>query len=333
MDALSAVGLSKTYRRRGRSVRAIERVDLAIPTGRLFAFLGRNGAGKTTFIKIASTLLLPTEGSVELFGHDVVTDPGSVRPLMALVPQEGKLFFHLTPREHIREYLRVRGLAAETTRDRTDEILGAMGLLPYQDVVALRLSGGLQQRTLVAMVLATEAPFLFLDEPTLGMDPFARRQVWEVIRRAARKGSTVLLTTHYLDEAEQLSEELAVIESGRILYRGTAEALKSSLGREVRLEISDGFRLDEIASYGKVYRDRGRLILLTSRSSARELTDRALSRGIAVRAGPVPLEEAFLELVGRGIEEEPEWRSASRRTPPSGSATSTGSCRCGGPRS
>ena len=306
MEALRAVGLSKTYRRGARPVRALDRVDLAIPKNRLFAFLGRNGAGKTTFIKIASTLLLPTEGAVALFGHDVVADPSSVRPLIALVPQEGKLFFHLTPREHIREYLRVRGASAETTRSRTDEILEAMGLLPYQDVVALRLSGGLQQRTLVAMVLATEAPFLFLDEPTLGMDPFARRQVWEVIRRAAQKGSTVLLTTHYLDEAEQLSEELAVIEGGRILYQGTAEALKSTLGREVRLQFSGGFTPGELEPYGKVYRERDRLTLLTTRPSARELTDRALARGVVVTAGPVTLEEAFLELVGRGIEEEPE---------------------------
>ncbi len=306
MDALRAVGLSKTYRRRTRSVRALDHVDLAIPKGRLFAFLGRNGAGKTTFIKISSTLLVPTEGDVELFGHDVVADPASVRPLMALVPQEGKLFYHLTPREHIHEYLRVRGASAETARSRTDEILEAMGLVPHQDVVALRLSGGLQQRTLVAMVLATEAPFLFLDEPTLGMDPFARRQVWEVIRRAARKGSTVLLTTHYLDEAEQLSEELAVIEGGRILYHGTAESMKSTLGREVRLQFRGGFRPDELAPYGKVYRDRDRVILLTTRGAAHELTDRALGRGVAVTAGPVTLEEAFLELVGRGIEEEPE---------------------------
>lgn len=306
MSALEAVHVSKTYRRRDRAVRALDRVDLSIPAHQRFAFLGRNGAGKTTFIKIASTLLLPSEGDIRLFGHDVIADPASARELMALVPQEGKTFFHLTPREHIREYLRIRGASRETAESRTDEFLEAMGLVPYQDVVALRLSGGLQQRTLVAMILATEAPFLFLDEPTLGMDPFARRQVWEVIRDATRRGSTVLLTTHYLDEAEQLSDELAVIEGGRILYHGTAEALKSSLGREVRLEFSGGFRPEELAPFGKVYRDLDRLILLTARSSVRELTDAALSRGSEVTIGPVTLEEAFLELVGRGIEEDSE---------------------------
>jgi ABC-2 type transport system ATP-binding protein len=304
MDALVAEHVSKRYQGRHKETLALDDVDLSIAKGRLFAFLGRNGAGKTTFIKIASTLLAPTSGRVELFGHDVVADPGAVRPLIALVPQEGKPFYHLTPREHVEEYLRVRGASGESARSRADEVLEAMGLNDYQNEVAYRLSGGLQQRTLVAMILATEAPFLFLDEPTLGMDPFARRQVWKVIRRAAQKGSTVLLTTHYLDEAEQLSEELAVIEGGKVLYRGTAEALKSSLGREVRLRFAGGFTAEELAPYGRVFAERGGITLLTTKREVAELTGRALERGSELTVGPVTLEEAFLELVGRGIEEE-----------------------------
>jgi ABC-2 type transport system ATP-binding protein len=304
MVVLEARGLSKTYRKGPTPVRALDRVDLDIERGRLFAFLGRNGAGKTTFIKIAATLLLPTEGEVLLFDRDVVREPSAARRQMALVPQEGKLFYHLTPREHIREYLRVRGVSAETTKSRTDAILEEMGLLPYQNMIALRLSGGLQQRTLVAMILATEAPFLFLDEPTLGMDPFARRQVWEVIRKATSRGSTVLLTTHYLDEAEQLSDELAVIEGGHILYHGTSEALKSTMGREVRVQFAGTLRPEELASFGKVFAERGRTVVLTTRASVPELTELALARGIEITVGPVALEEAFLELVGRGIEEE-----------------------------
>jgi ABC-2 type transport system ATP-binding protein len=305
MEALVARKVTKRYKGRQRETLALDAVDLTIAKGRLFAFLGRNGAGKTTFIKIASTLLAPTEGRVELFGHDVFADPSSVRPLIAVVPQEGKPFYHMTPREHIGEYLRVRGASGETAKARTAEMVEAMGLNEYQDEVAYRLSGGLQQRTLVAMILATQAPFLFLDEPTLGMDPFARRQVWTVIRTATQAGSTVLLTTHYLDEAEQLSEELAVIESGKVLYRGTAEALKSSLGREVRLRFSKGFTARELTPYGRVFEERGAVTLLTMRKDVRELTDLALERGAEVSVGPVTLEEAFLELVGRGIEEEP----------------------------
>ena len=304
MDALVAEQVTKRYRGRTRETLALDKVDLSIAKGRLFAFLGRNGAGKTTFIKIASTLLAPTSGRVELFGHDVFADPGSIRPLIALVPQEGKPFYHMTPREHIEEYLRVRGASGETAKARAIEMIEAMGLTEFQDEVSYRLSGGLQQRTLVAMILATQAPFLFLDEPTLGMDPFARRQVWKVIRKAAQAGSTVLLTTHYLDEAEQLSEELAVIEGGKVLYRGTAEALKSTLGREVRLRFSRGFTAKELAPYGRVFDERGAITLLTMKKEVRDLTELALERGSELTVGPVTLEEAFLVLVGRGIEEE-----------------------------
>jgi ABC-2 type transport system ATP-binding protein len=304
MDVLAAHALSKVYRGRRGAVRALDNVDLAIGKGQLFGFLGRNGAGKTTFIKIASGLLLQSSGTVELFGLDVRLHPREVRARIAIVPQEGKPFYHLTPREHIEEYLMVRGATSEFAKSRADELVNAMGLRAHAETPAMLLSGGLQQRTLVAMVLATEAEFLFLDEPTLGMDPFARRQVWEVIRQAARRGSTVLLTTHYLDEAEQLTDELAVIEGGKVLYKGTAEALKSKVRREVRLHFASGFRREELAAYGEVYPERGGFTLMTTRAQAEELTRAALERKIAVNVGPVTLEEAFLTLVGRSIEEE-----------------------------
>ncbi len=304
MEGLVARGVSKTYRGQRGTVRALDNVDMTIAKGRLFGFLGRNGAGKTTFIKISSALLMPTSGSIELFGIDVVRRAGEIREQIAIVPQEAKPFYHLTPREHVEEYLRVRGVSPEAAKSRADEVLAAMGLESYQSMPAMILSGGLQQRTLVAMVLATEAPFLFLDEPTLGMDPFARRQVWEVIRRAARKGSTVLLTTHYLDEAEQLAEELAVIEGGHVLYQGSADALKSKVRREVRIQFSGGFTAQELGRYGDVYPDRAGLTLLTTRNVVEELTQRALERRVPVNVGPVTLEEAFLTLVGRAIEDE-----------------------------
>ena len=304
MEALEARGLSKTFDQRGHIVRALDDFNLIIHEGQLFSVLGRNGAGKTTFLKIASTLLLPTSGTLSLFGHDAISAPKEVRALIAMVPQEGKLFYHITPRELVREYLRIRGASRETAVCRTDEVLEAMGLTAYGNTVAFQLSGGLRQRALVAMILATRAPFLFLDEPTLGMDPFARRQVWEVIRNVARQGSTVLFTTHYLDEAEELSDELAVIERGRLMFRGSSETLRATVGREVRLQFSTGFKPEELSAYGKVYTGRNHLTLLTSRSSVRELTELALTRGIEMTVGPVTLEEAFLELVGKRIEEE-----------------------------
>jgi ABC-2 type transport system ATP-binding protein len=304
MDALVAKGLSKTYHARQGTVRALDNVDMTIRKGQLFGFLGRNGAGKTTFIKIAAGLLLPTSGSIQLFGIDVIGRPREVRERIALVPQEGKPFYHLTPREHIEEYMRVRGASAETAKSTADGLLKAMGLESYAHLPSMLLSGGLQQRTLVAMVLASGADFLFLDEPTLGMDPFARRQVWEVVRSAARKGSTVLITTHYLDEAEQLTDELAVIEGGHVLYRGNAESLKSKVHREVRLHFDAGFKPEELKPFGEVYPERGGYTVMTTRGHAEELTKIALERRVAVNVGPVTLEEAFLTLVGRSIEED-----------------------------
>jgi ABC-2 type transport system ATP-binding protein len=306
MPILEAEHLTRTYVGTRGTIRALDDVSLSIEKGQLFAFLGRNGAGKTTFIRIASTLLMPTSGSIRLFGVDAVARPNEIRERIALVPQEGRTFDHMTPREHIVEYLRIRGSSAEAAKDRARVVLHDMGLEPTADEPALRLSGGMQQRTLVAMILATQAPFLFLDEPTLGMDPVARRQVWKVIRHAARAGSTILLTTHYLDEAEQLADELAVIEDGKILYKGGSEELKSRVGREVRVHIEGEIPAERLRPYGDLFREEGRSTLLTTRASLPALTELALARGLPLSLGPVTLEEAFLKLVGRGIEEDAE---------------------------
>jgi ABC-2 type transport system ATP-binding protein len=142
MDALVARSLSKVYRARYGTARALDNVSLTIRKGQLFGFLGRNGAGKTTFIKIASGLLLPTSGSIELFGIDVISRPREVRERIAIIPQEGKPFYHLTPREHIREYLQVRGASAESAKATADELLRAMGLEAYSHIPAMLLLGG-----------------------------------------------------------------------------------------------------------------------------------------------------------------------------------------------
>src|SRR2546428_2457737 len=215
----------------GPGVEALRGVSLSIRRGERVALLGRNGAGKTTFLRIASTLLIPTSGEIQAFGFDVVDEPERVRPLIAVVPQEGKPFFHLTPREQVYCYLRARGIGRDTARARTEEALEKMGLQEVGDRLSVTLSGGQKQRAMVATVMATEAPLLFLDEPTIGLDPFARRAVWDVLRALTRRGSTVLLTTHYLDEAEALSEPLYLVVGGRIPFEGTAEAAERHIRR------------------------------------------------------------------------------------------------------
>jgi len=304
-EALRSENLRKIYTSRGAPpVEALAGVSMEVRRGERVALLGRNGAGKTTFLKIASTLLRPTSGEIEVFGYDVARTPERVRPYIAVVPQEGKPFFHLTPREQVYTYLRARGLPREVAKARTEESLERMGLNECADRLAVTLSGGQRQRTMVATVIATEAPLLFLDEPTIGMDPFARRAVWDSFRTLTQRGSTILLTTHYLDEAEALSQRLYIIERGRVLQSGTADDLKRSVGGTLRVSIPGGAgEAETFRSFGSVIEGE-HLNVLVAPERLSELMDLAVRSKLTATVGPVTLEEAFLKVVGRSIDED-----------------------------
>lgn len=305
-EALRSQDLRKTYRSKGTPpVEALAGVSLEVRRGERVALLGRNGAGKTTFLRIASTLLRPTSGSIEVFGIDVDRTPERVRPYIAVVPQEGKPFFHLTPREQVYTYLRARGLSRESARARTEAALEQMGLTGFADRLSITLSGGQRQRTMVATVIATEAPLLFLDEPSIGMDPFARREVWASLRGLTQRGSTILLTTHYLDEADALSHRLYIIERGRVLVAGTAEELKRSVGGTLKVTIPAGApEIERFRSFGACVVDAEALTVIVAPERLGELMDVAVRAGQSATVGPVTLEEAFLRVVGRSINED-----------------------------
>ncbi len=305
-DPLRSVDLRKTYFTKGTPpVEALAGVTMSVRSGERVALLGRNGAGKTTFLKIASTLLRPTSGQIEVFGHDVSTHPDRARPYIAVVPQEGKPFFHLGPREMIYTYLRARGLSRETSKARTEEAIERMNLTEFADRLCITLSGGQRQRTMVATVIATQAPLLFLDEPTIGMDPFARREVWASLRDLTTKGSTILLTTHYLDEAEALSHRLYIVERGRVLVSGTADDLKRSVGGTLKVSLPEGApQAETFRSFGETVVDGPSLTIIVHPERLGELMELALARSLTATVGPVTLEEAFLRVVGRNIDED-----------------------------
>ena len=305
-EALRSENLRKIYPVKGeRPVEALAGVSMTVHPGERVALLGRNGAGKTTFLKIASTLLRPSSGTIEVFGSDVDRYPERARPYIAVVPQEGKPFFHLTPREQVYTYLRARGLTRETAKARTEEALERMGLTDIANRLAITLSGGQRQRTMVATVIATEAPLLFLDEPTIGMDPFARRDVWESLRALTQKGSTILLTTHYLDEAEALSHRLYIVEHGQVLVSGTADDLKRSVGGSMRVSMPNGApEIESFRSFGTCLADGAQLSVLTEPDRLGEIMAVALRARLTATVGPVTLEEAFLRAVGRSINED-----------------------------
>ncbi len=303
-SAISAVHLGKTYPKAKPGVRALTDVSLEIPTGRVYGLIGRNGAGKTTFIRIAATQLAATEGTVHVLGHDIRTEERAIRQRIACVPQESRPLYFLNVEEVVYLYLKLRGLDPKDARRRTRDALEELSLTDYRKSLVSRLSGGLRRRALCAMVLASDADVLFLDEPTTGLDPLARREVWEAIRRASREHRTIVLTTHYLDEAEALSSRLALIESGQLRLEGSPADLRSRVRYPYRVTIEGTFPREELDSYGKVSEIEGGYLLFTREPEAREVARRALERGLRISMGPVSLEDIFLDVVGKSIEED-----------------------------
>jgi len=303
-SAVSSVGLGKKYPGARPGKFALDDLSLEIPTGRVYGLIGRNGAGKTTFIRIAATQLAATQGTVYVLGHDVRNEERAIRARIACVPQESRPLYFLNVEEVVYLYLKLRGLDPREARRRTQDALDELSLTPYRRSLVSRLSGGLRRRTLCAMVLASDADVLFLDEPTTGLDPIARREVWEAIRRASRENRTILLTTHYLDEAEALSSRLALIESGRLMLEGTPADLRARVRYPYRVTVQGSFPREELASYGKVSEIEGGMLLFTREPEAHEVARRALERGLRISMGPVSLEDIFLDVVGKSIEED-----------------------------
>jgi ABC-2 type transport system ATP-binding protein len=303
-SAIHVEHLSKVYPTSASGAAALDDLTLDIPTGRVYGLIGRNGAGKTTFVRIAATQLTPTSGSVAVLGRDVMTEEREVRMRIACVPQESRPLYFLNTEEVVYLYLKLRGLDPIDARRRTREALDELSLTEFRKRSVSRLSGGTRRRVLCAMVLASDAEVLFLDEPTTGLDPIARRQVWEAIRRTSREHRTILLTTHYLDEAEALSGRLALIERGRLMLEGTPEDLRARVRYPYRVTILGSYPREELDTYGRVSVIEGGYLVFARETEARELARRALERGNRLTMGPVSLEDVFLEVVGRSIEEE-----------------------------
>ena len=312
--AIRASHLSKHYYGAPAGAQALSDVSLDIPVGMTFGLIGRNGAGKTTFVRIAATQLTPTSGELTVFGHEVLKDPSPVRARIACIPQESRPLYFLTVHEVVYLYLKMRGMDAPSARERTRDVLEELELSEYRRHLVSHLSGGLRRRTLVAMVLASDADLLFLDEPTTGLDPLARRQVWAAIRHATRERRTVLLTTHYLDEAEALSARLALIDHGRLLIAGTPDVLRSRVRYPYRVSIEGAVEADRLAPYGRVVPIEGGHLVFAREAEARELARWGLEHGVRLSMGPVTLEDLFLELVGRPLASDSDVEEAGAGT-------------------
>jgi ABC-2 type transport system ATP-binding protein len=236
--AIETNGLVKQF---GES-RALDGVDLSIKQGSVYGLLGPNGAGKTTTIRILATLLRPDGGTARVLGNDVVQKAHTVREHVSLTGQYASVDEDLTGYENLVLVARLLGLSWRQSRERATELVEAFGLTEAASRQVQTYSGGMRRRIDIAASLVAIPEILFLDEPTTGLDPRGRNQVWELVRRIASEGTTVLLTTQYLDEADHLAERLAVMDHGRVIAEGTSRELKTSIGANtlhVRLAMAD----------------------------------------------------------------------------------------------
>ncbi len=312
--AVEASGLVKTF----GGNRAVDGVSLNVRAGSIYGVLGPNGAGKTTTIRMLATLLKPDGGSARIFGHDVIRESQIVRQLIGVTGQYASVDESLSATENLIIFSRLLGLGRAESRRKAAELLEEFGLTEAAKRPLKNFSGGMRRRLDLAASLIAQPPLIFLDEPTTGLDPRTRAQMWETIRRLVNTGSTVLLTTQYLDEADQLADRIAVIDRGTVVAEGTVDELKGSVGSS-----SLHLRVQDQTATGEARRIVERVLQATSSvsSEAGKITapmadaDRVTDLLVALRESGIrlaeisvqkpTLDEVFLTITGRGAQEEP----------------------------
>lgn len=235
-----AVRVSQLFKSYKNGTQATRGIDFVVRCGESVAILGANGAGKTTFLRQMTTELKPTSGAIEIFGADAIKNPQEAKLLMGVTPQEAGVFETLTVREHLELFGKLKGLNKTEARTETDEILNDLELKENAKKQVGMLSGGQRRRILIGLALLGKPPLLILDEPTTGLDPHSRRTVWILLKKIIASGATVIFSTHYLEEAEQLSSRIAFIADGKIVADGSLTELRANFPNKYRLSYLNG---------------------------------------------------------------------------------------------
>ena len=291
---------------------AVNGIDLGIRKGELFSFLGPNGAGKTTTINMLCCLLKPTSGTAAIMGYDITKEPFKVKELIGVSPQETALSEHLNSWENLRLIGKIHGIGSGELRKRSEELLEIVGLLERAKDSVAKFSGGMRRRLNLIMALVHDPEVLFLDEPTLGLDPQSRRAIWEYVERL--KGQkTILLTTHYMEEADFLSDRIGIVDEGRIVALGTPDELKKSIwdrgtmiisAENLSAEIAQGLRRQ--GRDAQIEEVSGDLRVSGKELNFREIMDYLHSQGIVVHSAALEqptLEDVFLHITGKELRE------------------------------
>ena len=312
---IRTVGLSKVYRGRSGAIKAVDALDLEIARGEFFGLLGPNGAGKSTTIGMLTTMVVPTAGHAYIEGIDVERHPAAAKRRLGFVSQTNTLDRQLTVRENLYYHGRFFGVSRSEAERRSDDLLERFSLSERADSMVFELSGGLAQRLMIARALVHRPEILFLDEPTSGIDPQTRINLWGILRDLHASGQTILLTTHYMEEADSLCERIAILDQGRMLALGSPAELKADYGAETVIVVTvdgegsrllaEAERLDNVlraeadGSAVRVFANPPEGVLVA-------LIERAHAVGLEVRdasSQPPSLETVFLSLTGREYRE------------------------------
>jgi ABC-2 type transport system ATP-binding protein len=309
----SVISVDKLSYKYGKNV-AVDDISFAVKKGQIFSFLGPNGAGKTTTINVLTTLLPIQEGKVFISGFDVEKQPDDVRRSIGIVFQNPTLDWNLTVWESLEFHARIYSIPKMIRRTRIDELLKLVELVEKRKTLVKHLSGGMKRRLEIARGLLTRPVVLFLDEPTMGLDPTSRMRTWNYVRKINKEGVTIFLTTHYMDEADQLSDNICILDKGRIIANGTSESLKSALGMDmIYMETNNDLRSTQIIQamgIATVVRPTAEGLIVSLKDGSQcmpKLVEKIREENIEIKninLKKPTLDDVFIYFTGRGLREE-----------------------------